>query len=95
MPTVHLRADEPLKETVGMARLACGLLAILGLFTGLHKFAMGRITEGVIIWVAIFLSCFLLFPVFWVISVIEGIIYLVMDDQTFYDRYIAGERNWF
>lgn len=87
--------DSHLKETVGIARISCGLLAIFGAWAGLHKFAMGRTVPGLIMLLTTLLSCFLLAPVMWIIGIVEGIIYLVQDDEEFFQRYVVQKRGWF
>lgn len=87
--------EKQLRDAIGVARIACGLLAIFSGFSGLHKFAMGRNVEGLIMLLTTVLSCFVLSPVMWTIGIIEGIVYLVMEDEEFHERYIVQKRGWF
>jgi hypothetical protein len=33
--------------------------------------------------------------IFWIIGIIEGILYLTKTDEDFYQTYIVGKKNWF
>lgn len=81
-------------------RTTAGLIAvILGLFgfgwLGIHEFVMGNSRNG---WTRIIISvgtCFIGATVLTVVSIIEGIIYLTMSDETWYQTYIVGKKSWF
>ena len=62
-------------------KIVAGILGILLGGWGIHKFYMGKVGAGIL---------YLLF--FWtgiptIIGLIEGIMYLISDDQTFYRKY--------
>ena len=62
-------------------RLAAGILAILLGAFGVHSFYLGKIGSGIIR----LLFCWTGIPA--VIALIEGIIYLTMDDNEFIEKY--------
>ena len=73
-----------------------GLIALILPFLGLgwicaHKFAMGYTKQGVL---SIVLSLCTLFLFGTVVSLVEGIIYLTMTDDQWYQTYIVGKKNW-
>jgi TM2 domain-containing membrane protein YozV len=69
-------------------RTIAGLLAIfLGAY-GVHRFYLGDTKGGVIR----ILCCF---SAFGVISIIEGIMYLMKTDEQFYQEYIVNKKAWF
>jgi TM2 domain-containing membrane protein YozV/cold shock CspA family protein len=83
--------------TAEKSRLVAAALAFfLGAF-GIHKFYLGKNTAGVIMLLCFFPGMFLVLPaiVSSIIAFIEFIIYLVKDDQTFHEQYVAGEKAWF
>jgi hypothetical protein len=41
------------------------------------------------------LTCFLAWPVFYVIGLIEGILYLSKSDEEFVRTYVDGRKEWF
>lgn len=67
--TVHVRR-EPVKS-----KITAGILALLLGGLGIHKFYLGKIFQGIIY----LLFCWLYIPA--LIALVEGIIYLVMDDE--------------
>jgi TM2 domain-containing membrane protein YozV len=81
------------RTTAGLVAL---LLGIFGLgWIGIHKFMMGYKSTG-ILWIVISLvTCFIGGAVLSVISIVEGIIYLTMTDEQWYQTYIMGRKEWF
>jgi TM2 domain-containing membrane protein YozV len=80
-------------------KLLAGILAIvLGGF-GIHKFILGYTKEGMILLVCTLLLGGFTFGRFngiiWIITVIEGIIYLTKSDEEFYQTYQVNKRPWF
>ena len=76
-------------------KLVAGILGIiLGLF-GIHKFVLGYTVEGIIMLLVSVLSCGFAATVMWIIGMIEGIIYLTMPDERFYETYIVNRKGWF
>ncbi len=71
-------------------KLLCGLLGILVGWTGAHRFVLGDTTGG-IFRILLSLACGLGY----VISLIEGIIYLTKTDEDFYQTYQVGRKAWF
>jgi TM2 domain-containing membrane protein YozV len=76
-------------------RFVAAVLALLLGGLGLHKFYLGKTTAGAIMLIASLLSCGIGFFIMHPIGLIEGVIYLLVSDQDFYDRYVAGDREWF
>lgn len=70
-------------------KLVAGLLAILLGWTGIHKFYLGYIKEGVIQLLLSFIC------VGGVIGLIEGILYLTKSDDEFVATYVVGRKGWF
>lgn len=67
--------------TRNKSKVAAGILAILLGWCGIHKYYLGRIGQGIL---------YTLF--FWtgiptILGIIEGIIYLTMDDERFWEKY--------
>lgn len=84
---------------VAKDHVAAGLLAIfLGIF-GVHKFYLGYNTAGfVMLAITVLGSLFTLglaAGVIWVISLIEGITYLVKSQSEFDAIYVARKKEWF
>lgn len=78
-------------------KIVAALLAFfLGAF-GVHKFYLGKATAGIIMLLCGTIGWLLIIPGFVVciIAFIEFIIYLVKDDQQFYDDYVVGDKAWF
>jgi len=82
-------------SSVTVARLALGATAIGVGFLGIHKFILGRHVEGLIMLLVTLLTCFVGGTVIWVISIIEGIIYLIKTDREFEQEYLIGAKGWF
>lgn len=79
--------------------VAAGLLAIfLGVF-GVHKFYLGYNTAGFVMLAVTILGSLLTFglaaTVMWIISIIEGVIYLVKSQSEFDAVYVARKKEWF
>ncbi len=80
------------------SKVAAGVLAILLGGLGIHKFYIGAPGAGVIMLLCTFLGWVLLFIptlIVWLISIIEGIIYLTKSDEDFYETYEVGKKGWF
>ena len=79
-------------------KIICGILAItLGLMgvPGIHKFILGYTAAGLVMLLCTILTCWMLWPIFGIISLIEGILYLTKSDEEFVATYIDGDRSWF
>ena len=70
-------------------KLVAGILAILIGWTGVHKFYLGYVKEGIIQLVLSFLC------IGGIIALIEGIIYLTKSDDEFVATYVVGRKGWF
>lgn len=80
------------------SKVAAGLLALFLGGLGIHKFYLGYNRAGVIHLLCIFPGLFLFsIPTFiiFIISLIEGIIYLTKTDEDFHQTYEVGKRSWF
>ena len=80
--------DASKKVTAGI----CGIL--IGAF-GVHKFVLGYKTEALIMLLGSLLTFGLASPIFGIIGLIEGIIYLTKSDEEFISTYITGKKGWF
>ena len=87
-------------------KMPAALLAILLGAFGIHKFYLGYTQEGIILLIStliilpilIIFTCGVasfLYPVVFVIPLIEGIIYLTMSDQAFDQTYVNNKKPWF
>ena len=77
------------------SKVAAGLLAIfLGCF-GVHKFYLGYAVPGIIMVLVSVLTCLLAAPIMEIIGLIEGIKYLCMSDEEFYQTYVENTKGWF
>lgn len=92
---------QPHYDAPGVSRdhVAAALLAIfLGCF-GVHKFYLGYSTQGftmlALSLVGGLFSFGLAAGVVWVISLIEGVIYLTKSQSEFERTYVYGRREWF
>ena len=91
------------RDIVGK-KVAAGICGILLGSMGVHKFILGLNNAGIIMLV-VTLSCFvltpcLIVPIFGlfamqIIGFIEGIIYLTMPDESFYQTYGVEKKEWF
>lgn len=83
----------------GKNHITAGLLAIFLGGLGIHKFYLGCNSVGfIMLGVTILGSIFTLGlagMVMWVIGVVEGIIYLSKDQETFDRTYVYGMKEWF
>ena len=81
------------------SKIAAGLLGIFLGGIGIHKFYLGYKKEGVIMIlisiIAGILTLGIAASVMGVIGIIEGIIYLVQDDEAFEQIYVRNHKGWF
>jgi TM2 domain-containing membrane protein YozV len=75
-------------------RMMCGILAIVLGHFGIHKFILGKTKPAVIMLLVSLLTCGVGALVMWVIGIIEGIKYLQMTDEQFYQEYVIGTKDW-
>ena len=85
----------PGPESASGKKIACGIVAILIGWLGIHKFILGYNKAGLIMLLVSLLTCFVGAPVMGVVGLVEGIIYLTKSDQEFYQTYMVGEKQWF
>ena len=76
-------------------KVPAGICGILLNGLGIHKFILGYTTEGLIMLLGSLLTCGIAYPVFAVIGLVEGIIYLTKSDQDFVDTYVKNKKGWF
>ena len=69
-------------------RVTIGVLAILLGGWGVHRFMLGD-TKGGLLRIAACCGCCN------IIGIIEGIIYLRMTDEEWFETYVEGEKEWF
>ena len=87
-------------------KMAAGLLAIFLGSLGAHKFYLGYTSQGIILLLSTILiipiftliTCGIgsfLWPVVFIVPVIEGILYLIKTDEEFYETYQRNKKEWF
>jgi TM2 domain-containing membrane protein YozV len=80
-------------------KVAAGVCGILLGSLGIHKFILGYTGAGLIMLlvslVGGFLTCGISAMVFYIIGLIEGIIYLTKSDEEFVRIYVDGRKEWF
>ncbi|NJL01464.1 MAG: TM2 domain-containing protein [Spirulinaceae cyanobacterium RM2_2_10] len=86
---------EPTLQDASSKKIAAGILGILLGTFGIHKFVLGYTTEGLIMLLVTLLSCGIAAAVFWIIGLVEGIIYLTKTDEEFLNTYLLGKKGWF
>lgn len=80
-------------------RVAAGLLAIFLGSLGIHKFYLGYSTAGFIMLAVTLVGSIFTFgiaaAVMGVISIVEGVMYLVKTQSEFEETYVYNKREWF
>ena len=76
-------------------KIAAGICGILLGALGIHKFILGYKKEGLIMLLVSLLSCGTLSPIMCIIGLIEGILYLVKNDEEFSRIYVQNKKGWF
>ncbi len=80
-------------------RVLAGVLAIILGGFGVHKFILGYTKEGIttlfLTIVLTIISCGIFSGVMWLITFIEGIIYLTKSDEEFFEIYQQNRKEWF
>jgi TM2 domain-containing membrane protein YozV len=102
MQSVNQYTPGPMTDWKAMGadkKIGAGIVGILLGSLGIHKFILGYTTEGIIMLAATIVisvvSCGILWPVMWLIGLVEGIIYLTKSDEEFVRTYIQTKRGWF
>jgi TM2 domain-containing membrane protein YozV len=78
-------------------KIVAGIVALIphtGML-GIHKFVQGNTGAGVARLLITVLTCGIGGAVMWIISLIEGLIYLTMSDEEFVRTYILNKKGWF
>lgn len=78
-------------------RYVAAILAFFLGILGIHKFYLGKTRAGIIHLLCLFPGMLLIgIPtlVSSIISLVEAVIYLIKDDQTFYEQYVVGDKQW-
>ena len=80
-------------------RIVAGIIAILIGSLGIHKFILGYTKEGIIILICTFIlgiiTCGIAAWAVGIITLVEGIIYLVKSDEDFVQTYQINKKGWF
>lgn len=76
-------------------KIAAGICGILLGALGIHKFILGYTGAGLVMLLLSVLTCGIAAPLFHLIGLIEGIIYLTKSDEEFVRIYVDGRREWF
>jgi TM2 domain-containing membrane protein YozV len=76
-------------------KVAAGVCGILLGCLGIHKFILGYTGPGLIMLLVSVLSCGIAAPVFSIIGLIEGILYLTKSDAEFVQTYVDNRKEWF
>jgi len=76
-------------------KVAAGICGILLGGIGIHKFILGYTGAGLIMLLGSVLTCGLAYPIFHLLGLIEGIVYLTKSDEEFVRIYVDGRKEWF
>ncbi|WP_271406359.1 TM2 domain-containing protein [Tenacibaculum soleae] len=76
-------------------RVLAGILGIVVGVLGVHKFVLGYTKEGLIMLLGSILTCGFAAPIFSIIGLIEGIMYLTKSDEEFVQTYQVNQKGWF
>lgn len=80
-------------------KILAGILGIVLGSLGVHKFVLGYTTEGLIMLISSLVvttfTCGIAWPIFWIIGIVEGILYLTKSDEEFVRTYIQNKKGWF
>jgi TM2 domain-containing membrane protein YozV len=94
--------DAATLEAARTKKIMVGVLAILLGPLGVHKFVLGYLAPGFVMFAVSvggsLICCFSAgAPAYlvWIVGLIEGIIYLSKPDDQFHRAYIASRRPWF
>lgn len=95
-PTQALYAVRPQHlQDANSKKMVAGLCGVLLNCLGVHKFILGYTGAGLVMLLGSILTCGIAAPIFSVIGIIEGIMYLTKTDEEFYERYMANRQEWF
>jgi TM2 domain-containing membrane protein YozV len=85
----------PMPPDISNRKLAVGLTAILAGVFGIHKFILGQNTAGLIAVLVSVLTFGIGAGVMAIIGMFEGVTYLRMSDEDFYQTYMVDRKAWF
>lgn len=71
-------------------KLTAGILAILLGSLGIHYFYLGKTTAGILTIVISMCTC----GIWSVVMLVQGILMLVMDDRSFYSKYVDTDKTF-
>jgi TM2 domain-containing membrane protein YozV len=80
---------------ISFRKLAAGLTAIQVGALGIHKFVLGQNTAGLITLLITLLTFGIGAGVMVVIGMVEGVKYLRMSDEEFFETYFVNRKAWF
>ena len=103
MTSAPMGASASLGTQPTKSKVAAGVLAILLGGLGFHKYYLGYTDPGIILLAGSFVSLLLMIAVIgilglgaiWVITLIEGILYLTKTDSEFHYIYVENRKDWF
>ena len=94
-PAAQPFAQPPSLADRASKKIAAGVCGIVIGALGIHKFILGYTGPGLIMLLVTVLSCGLAAPVFGIIGLIEGILYLTKTDEEFVRTYVDNRKDWF
>ena len=94
---VFTQPPYPTRPVSRKSRVAAGLLAIFCGILGFHKFYLGYISAGIIMFLlTFFLWWTIVVPLaMFLVSIIEGVMYLTKSDEEFQRIYVQSQKDWF
>ena len=94
---VFTQPPYPTRPVSRKSRVAAGLLAIFCGMLGFHKFYLGYISAGIIMFLlTFFLWWTIVVPLaMFLVSIIEGVMYLTKSDEEFQRIYVQSQKDWF
>jgi len=87
--------DYPTVQEFASKKVVAGIMGILIGGLGIHKFVLGFNQAGLIMLLGSLLTCGFAAPVFGIIGLIEGILYLTKSDEDFHREYAIEKKEWF
>ena len=88
----HEEWNNPRPTYQNNKKIAAGILAILLGSLGIHKFLLGYTNTGIIWLIISICTCGIVTSI---LGLIEGIIYLTMSDDEFFETYQINKKAWF
>ncbi len=94
-PPLSAALNPPSVADRASKKIAAGICGILLGTLGIHKFILGYTGAGLIMLLVSVLTCGFAAPIFSIIGLIEGILYLTKSDEEFVRIYVDGRKEWF